>query len=75
MGKIGVLVALKGGDETIAKQIAMHVAATNPASLSEDDLAQLFLLEKQELEFSFQQVTKLNSWIKPLKPLLKLEKS
>ncbi|MDB2337065.1 translation elongation factor Ts [Amylibacter sp.] len=38
MGKIGVLVALKGGDETIAKQIAMHVAATNPASLSENDL-------------------------------------
>ncbi|MCL4122536.1 UNVERIFIED_CONTAM: hypothetical protein GTU68_051601 [Idotea baltica] len=38
MGKIGVLVALKGGDEAIAKQIAMHVAATNPASLSEADL-------------------------------------
>jgi len=39
MGKIGVLVALKGGDEAFAKQVAMHVAATNPASLSEDDLA------------------------------------
>ena len=38
MGKIGVLVALKGGDEAIAKQIAMHIAATNPASLSEEDL-------------------------------------
>lgn len=38
MGKIGVLVALKGGNEAIAKQIAMHIAATNPASLSEDDL-------------------------------------
>ena len=38
MGKIGVLVALSGGDEAIAKQIAMHVAATNPASLYEDDL-------------------------------------
>ena len=38
MGKIGVLVALKGGDEAFAKQVAMHVAATNPASLSEDDL-------------------------------------
>jgi elongation factor Ts len=38
LGRIGVLVALKGGDEAIAKQIAMHVAATNPASLSEDDL-------------------------------------
>jgi elongation factor Ts len=38
LGKIGVLVALKGGDEAIAKQIAMHVAATNPQSLSEADL-------------------------------------
>lgn len=38
LGKIGVLVALKGGDESFAKQVAMHVAATNPASLSEVDL-------------------------------------
>ncbi len=38
LGKIGVLVALKGGDETTARNIAMHVAATNPASLSEADL-------------------------------------
>ncbi|WP_435168077.1 translation elongation factor Ts [Falsirhodobacter sp. 1013] len=38
MGRIGVLVAVKGADNGIAKQIAMHVAATNPASLSEADL-------------------------------------
>ncbi len=38
MGKIGVLVALKGADNGIGKQIAMHIAATNPASLSEEDL-------------------------------------
>ena len=41
MGKIGVLVALNGPKdkaETIGKQIAMHVAATSPASLSETDL-------------------------------------
>ncbi|QUS35460.1 translation elongation factor Ts [Falsirhodobacter algicola] len=38
MGRIGVLVAVKGTDNGIAKQIAMHVAATNPASLSEADL-------------------------------------
>ncbi len=38
MGKIGVLVALKGADAGIGKQIAMHIAATNPASLSEADL-------------------------------------
>jgi elongation factor Ts len=38
LGKIGVLVALKGTDNGIGKQIAMHVAATNPASLSQADL-------------------------------------
>ena len=38
MGKIGVLVALKGADNGIGKQIAMHVAAANPASLGEKDL-------------------------------------
>ncbi|WP_227271542.1 translation elongation factor Ts [Roseobacter weihaiensis] len=38
MGKIGVLVAMSGGDEAFGKQVAMHIAAVNPASLSEDDL-------------------------------------
>ena len=38
MGNIGVLVAMTGGDEAFGKQVAMHIAATNPASLSEDDL-------------------------------------
>ena len=38
MGKIGVLVAMTGGDEGFGKQVAMHIAAVNPASLSEDDL-------------------------------------
>ncbi len=38
MGKIGVLVAMTGGDEALGKQIAMHIAAVNPVSLSEADL-------------------------------------
>ena len=41
MGKIGVLVALKGSAEAVAavgKQFAMHIAATNPLSLSEATL-------------------------------------
>jgi len=43
MGKIGVLVAMESaGDvarlETVARQIAMHIAATSPASLSSDAL-------------------------------------
>ena len=37
MGKIGVLVALKG-DAGFGKQIAMHIAATNPAALNEASL-------------------------------------
>ncbi len=32
------LVAVKGTDNGIAKQIAMHIAAFNPLSLSEADL-------------------------------------
>jgi elongation factor Ts len=38
MGKIGVLVAVKGTDNGIAKQIAMHIAATSPLALSEAEL-------------------------------------
>jgi len=54
MGKIGVLVAVNGTDaeaaRMIGKQVAMHVAATNPASLSEADLdPALIEREKQVL--------------------------
>ena len=38
LGRIGVLVALKGTDNGIGKQIAMHIAATSPVSLSEADM-------------------------------------
>ncbi|MEP5152494.1 translation elongation factor Ts [Planktotalea sp.] len=38
MGKIGVLVALSGDNEAFGKQVAMHIAAANPAALSEADL-------------------------------------
>jgi elongation factor Ts len=48
MGKIGVLVAMTGGDEGFGKQVAMHIAAVNPASLSEADLdAEVVEKEKQ----------------------------
>ncbi len=48
MGKIGVLVAMDGGDDAFGKQVAMHIAAVNPASLSEDDLdASVVEKEKQ----------------------------
>jgi len=42
MGKIGVLVALEGGDAAkladAGRKVAMHVAATSPASATTDDL-------------------------------------
>ncbi|QDY69019.1 translation elongation factor Ts [Qingshengfaniella alkalisoli] len=38
MGKIGVLVALSGDNAEFGRQVAMHVAALNPASLSENDI-------------------------------------
>jgi elongation factor Ts len=38
MGKIGVLVALSGENDAFGKQVAMHVAAVNPAALNEAEL-------------------------------------
>ncbi|PWG15719.1 translation elongation factor Ts [Salibaculum griseiflavum] len=48
MGKIGVLVAMTGGDEGFGKQVAMHIAAANPAALNEASLdAELVEKERQ----------------------------
>jgi len=38
--KIGVLVALKGGNEELARDISMHAAATNPAVISPDEVSE-----------------------------------
>ena len=37
-GRIGVLVDLNGGDQELARDIAMHVAALNPEFVSEQDV-------------------------------------
>ncbi|WP_134332553.1 MULTISPECIES: translation elongation factor Ts [Thioclava] len=50
MGKIGVLVALNGADNGIGKQIAMHIAATNPAALSEADLDPSVLEKEKQVQ-------------------------
>ncbi|WP_134679911.1 translation elongation factor Ts [Paracoccus ravus] len=53
MGKIGVLVALKGDAEkaqVIGKQFAMHIAATNPVSLSEATLDPALLARELEVQ-------------------------
>ena len=36
--RIGVMVDVDGGDETLAKDIAMHIAASKPLALSPDDV-------------------------------------
>ena len=37
-GKIGVLVNLRGGDETLARDLAMHIAALNPKFIADEDV-------------------------------------
>ena len=50
MGQIGVLVALKGADNGIGKQIAMHIAAANPASLGEADLDPAVVEKERQIQ-------------------------
>lgn len=38
-GRIGVVAVLKGGDNALAKDIAMHVAASNPEFTTPDDVS------------------------------------
>jgi elongation factor Ts len=46
--KIGVLVEVVGGDETLAKDIAMHIAASKPECVSKDQVpAELIAKEKE----------------------------
>ncbi|GLQ45267.1 elongation factor Ts [Dyella lipolytica] len=51
-GRIGVLVALKGGSEDLAKGIAMHVAAMNPAYVRAEDVPADFLAKEKEIALS-----------------------
>ena len=46
--RIAVIVGLSGGDETLAKDVAMHVAAVNPAVVSSDQMsAEVVAAEKE----------------------------
>ncbi|MBS1302875.1 translation elongation factor Ts [Loktanella sp. SALINAS62] len=47
MGSIGVLVAMDGDNEAFGRQVAMHIAAANPAALGESDLDPA-LVEKEK---------------------------
>jgi elongation factor Ts len=47
--KIGVLVALNGGHQDLAKDVAMHVAATNPLVANPEDVPAEVLAKESEI--------------------------
>ena len=47
--RIGSLVALEGGDETLARDLAMHVAAINPAFIDSKDVPAAVLDKEREI--------------------------
>jgi len=48
-GKIGVLVDLAGGDETLARDLAMHVAALNPEFVSDQDVPEDVIAREKDI--------------------------
>jgi len=52
-GRIGVMVSIKGGDDELAKDIAMHVAASAPEVIAAEDVS-AELLEKEKEIFTAQ---------------------
>jgi elongation factor Ts len=48
-GRIGSLVAMKGGDEALAKDLAMHVAAVNPAYIDSSGVPAAVLEKEREI--------------------------
>lgn len=48
-GRIGVMVSLKGGDEDLARDIAMHVAALNPAFGDVADVPEEVMAKEKEI--------------------------
>ncbi|WP_445144206.1 translation elongation factor Ts [Dyella sp. Tek66A03] len=51
-GRIGVIVALKGGSEELAKGIAMHVAAMNPPHIKPEDVPAEFIAKEKDIALS-----------------------
>ena len=47
--RIAVLVALKGGDDALARDIAMHVAAVNPVVVRSEDVSKELLAKESEI--------------------------
>tara|TARA_Y100001970_G_scaffold178588_1_gene217445 strand:- start:2977 stop:3837 length:861 start_codon:yes stop_codon:yes gene_type:complete len=47
--KIGTIVSLKGGTDEVAKDIAMHTAATDPMAISPSDISQEVIEKEKEI--------------------------
>src|SRR5690606_21635191 len=48
-GRIGVLVEVAGGDEDLARDLAMHVAASRPVCVAEADVPEELLAKEREI--------------------------
>ncbi|NLC62139.1 MAG: elongation factor Ts [Gammaproteobacteria bacterium] len=51
-GRIGVLVEVKGGDEELARGLAMHIAAMNPPHNKASDVPAEFIEKEKEIELA-----------------------
>jgi elongation factor Ts len=47
--KIGVLVDVSGGDEALAKDLAMHIAASKPVALSRDEVSAELIQRERDI--------------------------
>jgi elongation factor Ts len=50
--RIGVLVQIEGGDEALGKDIAMHIAASKPEFIAENDVSEELLEREKEIYFA-----------------------
>ena len=72
-GRIGVISVVDGGDETLAKQISMHIAAMKPTVLSYTELDEQFVKDElAKINHKIEQDNESRAMVdKPALPLLK----
>ena len=50
--KIGVLVDVSGGDDALAKDLAMHIAASKPVALTKEDVSPALIQKERDVALS-----------------------
>lgn len=50
MGKIGALIEVEGGDDELAKEVALHTAAKNPRAATKDSLDPELVAKEKEIQ-------------------------